>query len=109
MSSRFTGLQPWLQPYATYLYNVAVYNHLQPRVTSVFRSRQKQLVLYQRWKSGKSDLPAAPPGKSKHEYGLAFDMVVKGDYRGAYQQAIGHLWQQMGGHWFPSDPVHFEV
>jgi LAS superfamily LD-carboxypeptidase LdcB len=99
----FAGLAPWAIPYAQYLYQVAEFNGLSPRVTSVFRTRQQQSVLYQRFLRGLSTLPAAPPGKSRHERGLAWDMVTTNP------AAIGALWKSMGGRWFPSDPVHFEV
>lgn len=101
--SRFSGLVPALQPYADYLYLVAQYNGLRPRVTSVYRSYQKQAFLYERYLRGVSQLPAAPPGRSKHQFGLAFDMVTDNP------AALGALWQQMGGKFYPSDPVHFEV
>lgn len=100
----FGGLQTWLIPYAEYLYATADYNGLAPRVTSVFRSRQKQAVLYDRYLRGNHPLPVAPPGRSKHQFGLAFDMVTSN------QEAIGAFWQRMGGTWGgSSDPVHFEV
>lgn len=108
--TRFRDLEPWLQPYADYLLKVAEYYDLQPAVTSVYRSPQRQAVLYERWKRGLSDLPAAPPGRSKHERRLAFDLVVRrGGYRSANQAALGQLWRAMGGRWMESDPVHFEA
>lgn len=100
----FRGLQPWLIPYAEYLYAVAEHNGLAPRVTSVFRSFAKQSVLYDRYLRGAHPLPVAPPGRSKHNYGLAFDMVVTNP------AALGAFWQRMGGRWGTSrDPVHYEV
>jgi len=108
--SRFRGLQPWLVPYADYLEAVALYNGLRVQVTSVFRSNQRQAVLYERYKRGLSDLPAAPPGGSMHNHGLAFDLVVNGDYRGDAQKALGAFWQGMGGSWGGGvDPVHFSI
>ena len=103
------SLQPWLVPYAEYLLVVAAYNRLPVQVTSVRRSSVAQGRLYRRYLAGLSDLPAAPPGTSMHELGLAFDLVVSGDYRGPSQAALGAFWKTMGGQWFPSDPVHFFV
>ena len=102
-------LQPWLVPYAKYLLDVAAYNRLPVQVTSVVRSSMAQARLYQRYLAGLSDLPAAPPGTSLHELGLAMDLVVSGDYRGPSQAALGALWKRMGGLWSPRDPVHFWV
>jgi hypothetical protein len=100
----FAGLRPELQPYAEYLYRAAANAGLRPRVTSVFRSSQQQAVLYDRYRRGMSKLPAAPPGRSKHQLGLAFDMVTDDP------AAVGDVWGRMGGRWAgPRDPVHFEV
>lgn len=104
-----TELQPWLVPYARYLLDVAAYNRLAVQVTSVARSSTAQARLYERYRAGLSDLPAAPPGRSLHEHGLAFDVVIGGDYRGASQAALGAFWKSMGGQWTPKDPVHFYV
>jgi len=98
----FAGLEQWAVPYAQYLYTVAELNALNPRITSVFRTYQQQAVLYQRFLRGQSNLPAAPPGRSRHEVGRAFDMVSSNP------AALGALWRSMGGEWFPSDPVHFQ-
>jgi len=102
-------LQPWLYPYAKYLYDVAGYNRLRPQVTSVYRSPHQQQILYQRFLRGESDLPAAPPGRSLHEHRVAFDLVVSGDWRSSSQAALGAFWIRMGGKWSPRDPVHFYV
>jgi LAS superfamily LD-carboxypeptidase LdcB len=100
----FSGLVYWLRPYAYYLYQVAAYNGLHPRVTSVYRSYQRQAVLYDNYRRGLSALPAAPPGRSKHQYGLAFDMVTDN------APALGAFWESMGGKFGGvRDPVHFEA
>lgn len=99
----FSGLQDWLQPYAKFLYDVAALNGLEPRITSVFRSAERQRVLRERWERGESNLYAAKPGESKHQYGLAFDMVTRDN------AVLGNLWKRMGGKWWESDYPHFEV
>jgi len=99
----FEGLQPWLRPYAIWFYQVADMYGFRPRVTSVFRTAERQRVLYERYLRGESSLPAAPPGQSKHQYGLAFDMTSLDP------TPLGNLWRQLGGKWYESDPVHFEV
>lgn len=107
-------LQPWLQPYAAFLLRVAEYNRLNPTITSVYRSEQKQSVLYQRYlqckKSGAKCIPAAPPGASQHGQRLAFDLVVGQGMHSAQQRALGELWRRMGGRWGGEvDPVHFAI
>ena len=107
MSAAFSGLQPFLQPYADALYAVAVRYGLQPRVTSVFRSISEQRILYERYKSGASKYPAAAPGRSLHNYGHAFDLVVSSPEG---QRWLGAVWEYWGGRWGGrfNDEVHFD-
>lgn len=83
---------------------------LRPRITSVRRSRARQAALYRNWIAGRSPYPAAPPGRSKHERGLAFDVVVTPL---SALRALGEAWESVGGVWggrfSKSDPVHFEA
>lgn len=81
-------------------------------VTSVVRSQAKQRRLYQAYLAGKSHgLPALPPGRSLHEHGLAWDMVVSPP---EYQETVGAIWKALGGQWggdapIGYDPVHFQA
>jgi len=71
-------------------------------VNSSYRSWAKQAALYAAYKAGLSKFPAAPPGRSYHNIGLALD--VGNWYDSAIKQAlIKHGWN-----WFGSgDNVHF--
>ena len=86
---------------------------LRATVTSVHRSRAKQRRLYRDWQAGKSPFPAAPPGCSAHEFGLAFDVVIrKGrDLDLDALRELGHLWESWGGVWGGrfKDPIHFSA
>jgi LAS superfamily LD-carboxypeptidase LdcB len=105
--SQFRGLHPQLVPYAEAL--VAAMRAVDPstRITSVRRSTTEQARLYRRYLAGLSRFPAAPPGRSKHELGLAFDVVARADTLAA----AGALWEKWGGRWGGrfNDPIHFEV
>jgi D-alanyl-D-alanine dipeptidase len=101
------GLHPSFAPYARYLVDVARANGLGPVVTSAYRSYSQQAVLYRRFLAGQSSLPAAPPGRSKHQFGLAIDVDLPQNRQ--YLAALGRWWLSIGGGWFPSDPVHFEA
>lgn len=103
----FSGLIPELQPWAEALYDVAVTYGGRPRVTSTFRSIREQSTLYTRYKSGASPYPAAPPGRSLHNYGHAFDIVTRDP---EFQQWLGQVWKSWGGRWGGdfSDPIHFD-
>ncbi len=104
MNSDLSTLDARFRPYAEWLVRVAALYGLRPQVTSVRRSVQLQAQLYADYLAGRSLLPAAPPGSSKHNYGLAFDMTVMPP---AYLGSLGALWRQIGGEWSSSDPVHF--
>lgn len=105
----FSGLHPGLVPYAQALLQVAARYGLRVQITSVRRSTAQQAALYARYLRGESDLPAAPPGTSDHELGLAWDMVINGNYRGPEQRWLGSVWRSWGGRWSDRDPVHFFV
>lgn len=81
-------------------------NGVRYRVTSTKRTRAEQTQLWQRFLAGKSTLPAARPGTSKHELGLAIDVVfdVPGDLEIAVRSAAVHLLRWAGA----GDRVHFD-
>lgn len=111
MSSSFGQLHPQLQAAAAALYNVAMQYGLFPTVTSVLRTYAQQARLYRRYLAGSSPYPAAPPGHSKHERGLAFDMVVQQGGFSPQQAWLGQVWESWGGRWGGrfKDPIHFEA
>ena len=104
-NTSLSGLQPWLRPFAQWLVSRAPYAGARTvRITSVRRSRAQQLALYNNYLAGRASFPAAPPGQSKHEYGLAWDMVTEPL---SALTTLGHWWTQRGGEWSPTDPIHF--
>ncbi len=105
MSAGLEGLIPELQEPARALLDLAARAGVNPRVTSTLRTRTEQTRLYRRYQQGLSRYPAAPPGRSAHEYGYAFDMVVVGDEN---QLDLGTVWKGWGGVWGANDSIHFE-
>ena len=99
--SVFNQLDNAFRPWAEWVYYVAQYNNLDPIVTSARRSLSAQARLYAAFQAGHSKYPAAPPGKSQHNYGLAIDMVTKNN------AALGQYWRSIGRSWSPGDDVHF--
>lgn len=105
-------LHPGLIPWAKWLYAVGKYYDARLVVTSAYRSPQHQQRLYTAYRQGKSKIPAAPPGRSLHEYRLAFDMARPGvdPLADPLLNFLGPLWESYGGKWGGSrDPVHFQV
>jgi hypothetical protein len=93
------------RPYFRWLVDVAKALDLNPRVTSTVRSRRKQKALYNKYLAGQSPFPAARPGTSRHERGLAIDLVTNDP------ALLGQYWQYyVGGKWAgPKDWVHYEL
>lgn len=81
-------------------------NGIRYRVTSTKRSSVEQAILYKRFLEGKSRFPAARPGTSKHELGLAIDVVFDdpGGLEVGVRSAGIHLLRWAG----PKDRVHFD-
>lgn len=77
------------------------------KIGSGYRSYNEQARLYARYKAGvKGQAPAAPPGKSKHNHGLAADLVYTDKAARAWVQANAAKY----GLYFPMsyEPWHIE-
>jgi hypothetical protein len=76
------------------------------RVTSVRRDTRTQSRLWDRYVSGQSIYPAAPPGHSPHECGIAFDVQLDPPN---YVLA-GEVWEGIGLRWGGrfDDEIHFD-
>jgi len=82
------------------------------RLTSACRSEAEQARLYRDYLEGRSEFPAAAPGHSAHQRGLAVDMA-RADldpYRDIVLHLIGASWREADPslRWNESDPIHFE-
>ena len=105
-------LEPTVGFYANHLYQYGKKIDGRLVVTSARRDRAKQARLYSSWLSGQSPIPAAPPGGSLHEYGLAFDMARIGidPLADPLLTWLGRVWEHWGGRYGGQrDPVHFQV
>lgn len=100
-------LHPQLAAAANELLRVAYENGLNPQVTSTVRTWGQQAVLWRRFMAGLSTYPAAPPGRSAHQWGWAFDVEVT-PHEALWR--LGALWRSWGGGWGGAhDPIHFEL
>lgn len=105
MSLSLASLADDFRPWAEWIVELAKFADSQARVTSAFRTHEKQKALYELYRQGQSRYPAARPGQSAHEYGYAIDMVFGNlDAR----DAVRNVWVQYGGNLGNDDEVHFE-
>jgi len=104
-------LDPRLVPWAKYLYSIGKYYDGRLVVTSARRSMAKQSRLYNDWIRGVSKIPAAKPGFSLHQRGMAFDLARIGvsPHGDPLLNYLGMVWRSWGGIWGGQrDPVHFQ-
>ncbi len=122
-------LDPDLRPWAEEFYRLA--HQVVPGlvVTSARRTWFEQFRLYVKyleekggnvgrpmlgWSLGQEEpkkvIPAAPPGTSAHEHGMAFDLARLNvdPWKDEFLPRLGAIWIRIGGIWRSSDPVHFE-
>jgi len=105
-------LHPQLVPWARWIYAVGKQQSGKLVVTSARRSIEKQRQLYYKWRTGQSRIPAAPPGRSLHGQGLAFDMAQMGvdPFEDPLLAWLGLWWEHYGGRYGGQhDPVHFQI
>ncbi len=106
------SLDPRFRPFADTLLKVARMFDARFIFTSTRRSRADQQRLYNKWRAGLSPFPAAVPGTSFHELGLAVDMHrLNIDPReDDLLRELGAAWRTAGGVWGgEADPVHFQA
>ena len=103
------GLNAGILPYAEHLVRECRRIGLRVVITSVVRDRGEQARLYNEYLAGRNPYPVAPPGRSAHEHGLAWDMDVR--YRDGRDAAsvAGAAWNSWGGRWSARDRVHFGI
>lgn len=101
------GLQSDVRARAQATLDAARRAGLYVEVTSAYRDPRQQQRLYDAWIArGRTGLPAAPPGRSTHEFGLGIDMVVR---RGGTQAHLARIAECNGLKWAGArDRVHFD-
>ena len=103
------GLQPhFAYRVALVLYWCSLYR-IPCTITSGARSSVKQKALYDRYLRGLSRFPAAPPGRSDHEKGLAVDLSFPTQYTNYVVYFARYAGLKWGGYFARPDPIHFYV
>lgn len=105
-------LHPSLQPWANWIFRYGKSYSGKLVVTSARRSAADQARLRAKYLAGKSQIYAAPVGRSAHQTGWAFDIAQVGvnPIGDLLLHGLGAWWNYYGGRWGgPADPVHFGV
>ncbi len=105
MSIHLRGLAPSVRSHAEYTLEWARYYGIEVLITSSYRSWNEQQALYTKWLEGRSRWPAAPPGRSAHNWGLAFDSYVEPHHQAAWDW----LRRALGWHVPVNDEIHAAV
>lgn len=103
-AANLSKVHPTLRKIARNLPRVAASQGFSVRITSGWRSYSTQAKLYRDYVNGVAAYPANPPGQSKHEKGLALDILsTNTDALVGLLTSIGLVWAG------PADPIHFEM
>jgi hypothetical protein len=98
------NIDPKLKTIARNLPRIARALGFNVRITSGYRSYATQSKLYQDYIQGIAHYPANPPGTSKHEKGMALDILSTNT------EKLVSLLTSVGLRWAgPIDPIHFEI
>jgi len=100
------SLHPRVYPLARAFVDALEHAGVHVTVTSTVRGPDVQAELYANFVAGRSKFPAAPPGRSTHALGIAFDVHLDPpvyDQAGAVWESLGFTW---GGRF--GDPIHFD-
>lgn len=100
--SKLAGVHPYVADRVRYILQVADHYGASYTITSAWRTQAAQANLWVK----QNRLPAAFPGCSSHEYGLAVDVVFR-DPR--WQQLYQQVAPLMGLHTVPGDNVHVQA
>lgn len=99
------GLRPLVKQAAKAAIAYANSQGIPVQVTSTRRTLKEQRWLYRRAQLGLSKYPAAKPGTSAHEFGMAFDSVVAP----ADQEAWNEIRRAIGFQVPANDIIHAQV
>lgn len=101
------GLHPAVRERVQAALETAQDEGIRVTITSTLRDSRKQAALYKAWLDrGRTGLPAAPPGRSTHEFGYGVDAVVAPASAlprfVAIMECMGMIWAGR------ADPVHWD-
>lgn len=103
---KLDGLHPYFRPWIDWLLDFADQQGVDVQVISGFRTAEDQArAAAQARAAGR---PAAAPGRSAHNYGLAVDLAAGGHSSSEDHKWLMQVWRALGGDFYPGDAPHFE-
>lgn len=103
---KLSGLSPYFRPWIDWLLEFADQNGVTVEVVSGYRTIEDQKrAAAQARAAGR---PAAAPGRSAHNFGLAVDLVAGGHSTSSEHEWLMSVWRAVGGEFYPKDAPHFE-
>jgi LAS superfamily LD-carboxypeptidase LdcB len=104
--SKLSTLSPYFGPYIEWLLDYADSQGVSVSVLSAYRTfEDQQRAAAQAKASGR---PAAAPGRSAHNYGLAVDLMGGDHSSSAQHEWLMQVGRAMGFYFYPGDRPHFE-
>jgi hypothetical protein len=104
--AKLEGLSPYFRPYIEWLLEYANSQGVSVEVLSGNRTAAEQVRAAAQAKA--AGRPAAAPGRSAHQYGLAVDLMAGGHSSSQDHKWLMSVWRAMGGNFYPGDDPHFE-
>ena len=104
MSSNLELLHPYLKKLATELIDKCKVEHIQIAIIQTYRTFEEQAKIYSQGRTSSGKIVTnAKPGRSYHNYGLAFDVGVienkKFTWAGEKFDKVGKLGKELGLEW----------
>ncbi len=104
--SKLAGLSPYFRPYVEWLLDYAESQGVSVTVVSAHRTPAEQVrAAAQARAAGR---PAAAPGRSAHQYGLAVDLMAGESSRSEEHSWLMAVGRAIGFRFYENDRPHFE-
>lgn len=105
-AQKLDGLSPYFRPWIDFLLAFADQQGVTVTVISGFRTVEDQRRASA--EARRAGRPAAAPGRSAHNFGLAVDLMAGNHSTSSEHRWLMNVWRAMGGNFYPGDAPHFE-
>ncbi len=103
---KLNGLSPYFRPWVEWLVDFASAQGVTVTVISGYRTLEDQRRAASQAKA--AGRPAAKPGRSAHNFGMAVDLMAGANSSSADHEWLMSVWRAVGGQFYAGDRPHFE-